>query len=147
MTRYKVLDLFAGCGGLSYGLEMAGFEVVAANDLFAAAAETHKANHPKSRFFLGSITDPAIQDAIVEHLQETGCDVIAGGPPCQAYSLAGKRDVDDGRGRLFEQYVELVRRVRPRVFIMENVKGLLSMSHDRAGLSNLDASPLNDIRR
>src|SRR5688572_24707654 len=110
----KVLDLFAGCGGLSYGFELAGFEVVAANYLFPEAAGTHQANHPHSLFFLGSITDPEVQNAIVKHVSETGCDVVVGGPPCQAYSLAGRRDVDDDRGHLFEQYVEIVRRVRPK---------------------------------
>lgn len=146
MIRPKILDLFAGCGGLSYGFQLAGFEVVAANDLFDEAAETHRLNHEHARFFLGSITDPAIQDAIVDHVQREGCDVLVGGPPCQAYSLAGKRDVDDERGHLFEQYVEMVRRVQPAVFVMENVKGLLSMAHDRTDLGAKDERSLQKLK-
>jgi site-specific DNA-cytosine methylase len=144
--KVKVLDLFAGCGGLSYGFEMAGFEVVAANDLFPEAAATHQANHPSSRFFLGSITDSSVQDAIVAHIEKVGCDVIVGGPPCQAYSVAGRRDVDDERGHLFEQYVEMVRRIRPKFFVMENVKGILSMQHDRPELSERDRRRLAEIK-
>ena len=142
----KVLDLFAGCGGLSHGFEQAGFRVVAANDLFKEAAQTHQANHPHSRFFLGSITDPNVRASIVAHCKEVGCDVIVGGPPCQAYSLAGKRDVDDERGRLFEDYVEMVNALRPKVFVMENVKGLLSIKHDREDLTPEEEAELERFK-
>jgi len=130
----NILDLFAGCGGFSCGLEQAGFAVVAGNDIAEWAAETHRANHPHSRFFLGSITDPALRAEIIDHAKAQQVEIVVGGPPCQAYSLAGKRDVDDARGHLFEDYVAVVSAVRPKLFVMENVKGLLSMKHDRVDL-------------
>lgn len=142
----RVLDLFAGCGGLSYGLEMAGFEVVAGNDISEAAAESHRLNHPHSRFFLGSITDPALRAEIIEYAKTRDVDVVVGGPPCQAYSLAGKRDVDDERGHLFEDYVAVVDAVRPKFFVMENVKGLLSMKHDRTDLTAAEQRKLDRIK-
>lgn len=142
----RVLDLFAGCGGLSYGLELAGFEVVAGNDIVETAAQSHRLNHPRSRFFLGSITDGALRNEIIEHARQMEVDVVVGGPPCQAYSLAGKRDVDDERGHLFEDYVTVVDAVRPKFFVMENVKGLLSMKHDRVDLSAADQRKLDRIK-
>ena len=146
MTKPKVLDLFAGCGGLSCGLEMAGFSVIAGNDIVEAAGESHRANHPSSKFFLGSITDSEVRASIIAHAQASNCDVVVGGPPCQAYSLAGKRDVDDERGHLFEDYVAVVQSVRPKVFVMENVKGLLSMRHDREELSASERRSLDQIK-
>jgi site-specific DNA-cytosine methylase len=143
---HRVLDLFAGCGGLSYGLQMAGFEVVAANDISAAAAQTHQLNHPSSRFFLGSITNPEIRNALIEHSRAENVDIVVGGPPCQAYSLAGKRDVDDERGHLFEDYVSVVDALRPKFFVMENVKGLLSMRHDRLDLSAAEQEVLDRLK-
>lgn len=146
MKMPRVLDLFAGCGGLSYGLELAGFEVVAGNDIVETAAQSHRLNHPRSRFFLGSITDATLRNEIIEHARQMEVDVVVGGPPCQAYSLAGKRDVDDERGHLFEDYVTVVDAVRPKFFVMENVKGLLSMKHDRVDLSAADQRKLDRIK-
>lgn len=142
----RVLDLFAGCGGLSYGLELAGFEVVAGNDINEAAAQSHRLNHPRSKFFLGSITDPELRSEIVGYAKAMKVDVVVGGPPCQAYSLAGKRDVDDARGHLFEDYVTVVDEVRPKFFVMENVKGLLSMKHDRVDLTRSEQRKLERIK-
>jgi len=127
MTEYKVLDLFAGCGGLSKGFELAGFNVVAGNDILDHAGETYKRNHPNTKFFLGDITDEEMKKQIISYMKENGCDVIVGGPPCQAYSLAGLRDPNDPRGKLFEEYVEIVKKLQPKIFVMENVKGILNM--------------------
>jgi site-specific DNA-cytosine methylase len=142
----NILDLFAGCGGLSCGLEQAGFAVVAGNDIAEWAAESHRANHSRSRFFLGSITDPALRSEIIEYAKAKQVEVVVGGPPCQAYSLAGKRDVDDARGHLFEDYVAVVSAVKPKLFVMENVKGLLSMKHDRVDLSRSGQKVLARIK-
>lgn len=141
-----MLDLFAGCGGLSHGLELAGFRVVAGNDIDPDAAETHKLNHPGARFFAGSIGDQRLREELIAFAKAQRVDVIAGGPPCQAYSVAGKRDVDDQRGHLFEDYVAIVEAVRPRLFLMENVKGLLSMKHDRADLSSAERDTLGRVK-
>lgn len=131
----KVLDLFAGCGGLSHGFQMAGCEIVVANDKFEEAAKSHQLNHPDTKFVLGNITDPDVSNEIIRAAIDAKCDVIVGGPPCQAYSLAGRRNVDDDRGRLFENYVSIVKAVKPAVFVMENVKGILTMRHNREDLS------------
>jgi site-specific DNA-cytosine methylase len=142
-----VLDLFAGCGGLSHGLELAGFRVVAGNDIDPDAAATHRLNHPTARFFTGSIGNERLREELIAFVSARRVDVIAGGPPCQAYSVAGKRDVDDERGHLFEDYVAVVHAVQPRLFLMENVKGLLSMKHDRADLSPTEKATLGRIKR
>ncbi|MDP8235147.1 MAG: DNA cytosine methyltransferase [Candidatus Erginobacter occultus] len=144
--QYNVLDLFAGCGGLSSGLVRAGFRVVAANDVWEPAAETYRLNHPGTAFILGDITGKAVRDRICREFERVPCDVIAGGPPCQAYSMAGARSVDDARGHLFGDYVEIVERLRPAIFIMENVKGILTMMHDREVLSAGESAELERVK-
>ena len=146
LASLKVLDLFAGCGGLSCGLELAGFDVIAGNDISPFAAQSHARNHKNSRFFLGSITEPGVREPLIAHARAVGVDVVVGGPPCQAYSLAGKRDVDDSRGHLHEDYVAVVDALQPKVFVMENVKGILSIRHDRGALSVEDAKALEEIK-
>ncbi len=146
MTEYKVLDLFAGCGGLSKGFELAGFNVVAGNDILDHAGETYKRNHPNSKFFLGDITDEEMKKQIISYMKEKGCDVIIGGPPCQAYSMAGLRDPKDPRGRLFEEYVEIVKELQPKVFVMENVKGILTIKHDKDNLTEEEKKELEELR-
>jgi site-specific DNA-cytosine methylase len=146
MTEYKVLDLFAGCGGLSQGFEQAGFNIVAGNDILDHAGETYKRNHPNTKFFLGDITDEEMKKQIISYMKEKGCDVIIGGPPCQAYSMAGLRDPNDPRGRLFEEYVEIVKELQPKVFVMENVKGILTIKHDRDDLTEEEKRELEELR-
>ncbi len=146
MKKYNALDLFSGCGGLSKGLEMAGFRVVAANDIWEPAALTFIKNHPKAQFILGDITNEEVRNRIVAAFKGRPCDLITGGPPCQAYSMAGARNVDDKRGHLFEDYVEIVRRLRPKAFVMENVKGILTMEHDRRDLSPAELKRLSRVK-
>src|SRR5688572_8510130 len=105
--RLRALDLFAGCGGLSIGLEQAGIDVVAANEIWDEAAATHVVNHPGCRMVVGDVTADAVKKDILEASRE-GIDLLVGGPPCQAYSLSGRRDATDPRGKLFEDYVDLV---------------------------------------
>ncbi len=146
MTKYKVLDLFAGCGGLSKGFELANFNIVAGTDILDYAGETYKRNHPNTKFFLGDITDEKIKKQIISYMKEKGCDVIIGGPPCQAYSLAGLRNPNDPRGKLFEEYVEIVRELQPKIFVMENVKGILNMKHDKDNLTDEEKKKLKELR-
>lgn len=128
---FTVLDLFCGAGGLSRGFEEAGgYRIVAANDCWGPAIETYKANFPHVKFIAGSIAEPAVKQQIVDAFGGIGCDVIIGGPSCQAYSLAGRRDPLDPRARLFEHYVDVVSRLRPKMFLMENVPGILSIVLD-----------------
>ena len=146
MKKYKVLDLFSGCGGLSQGFEQAGFEIVAGNDILEYAGKTYMGNHPNTKFFLGDITKKNIKQQIINYMKEKGCEVIIGGPPCQAYSLAGLRDPNDPRGKLFEEYVEIVKELQPKIFVMENVKGILTMKHERDNLTKEEKEELEELR-
>ena len=144
--HFPVIDLFSGCGGFSCGLEQAGLEVVAGNDIWDAAGLTFAKNHPNSDFILGDIRDQQIHKAIVAKAKEKQCQVIVGGPPCQAYSMAGARNVDDERGHLFESYVKLVKEIRPKLFVMENVSGILTMRHDKPSLSPLQEKKMEKLK-
>lgn len=113
----RVVDLFCGCGGLSLGFQKAGFEVVAAYDKWEAALNVYRLNfdHPAEDMDLSNVQASAIA---IDQLQP---DMIIGGPPCQDFSSAGKRDEDGGRGDLTVHYAQIISRVRPKWFVMENV--------------------------
>ena len=132
--RYTAIDLFCGAGGLSAGLEMAGFTVLAGNDLFPAAGRTFTQTHPHAKF----ICDP-IQEVSVERLMEvTGLKkseltVLVGGPPCQAYSVYNhQRSMFDARATLFREYLRIVGGLRPEWIVMENVAGIYSIGGGEA---------------
>ena len=145
MQKPKVVDLFSGCGGLNEGFKQAGFKTLVSNDVWHPAKETFENNNDSTDFILGDITQKKIRDKIISIGKKA--DVIIGGPPCQAYSMAGARDVDDPRGRLFEDYVRIVKDIRPRYFVMENVMGLLSMEHDRVNLKPFEYRKLAEIKK
>lgn len=117
--KYKIIDLFAGCGGLSLGFQNAGFEIVAAYDNWDEAIDIYKQNfkHPIYKRDLGNTED--LSDMAQHH-----ADIIIGGPPCQDYSSAGHRDEDLGRAKLTIDYAEIIRQLRPRYFLMENVPNI-----------------------
>jgi DNA (cytosine-5)-methyltransferase 1 len=126
----NVVDLFCGCGGLSTGFHNnKNFNIIVANDIWADAMETYRANFPQTKTILGSICDEAIKQEIIT-LAQKKCDLIIGGPPCQAYSMAGARDPNDPRAKLFEDYLALVKALNPKYCIMENVKGILSATYE-----------------
>lgn len=126
-TEFRVLDLFCGAGGLSWGLHKnPHFKTTVALDFDEKAAETFKRNMPSTEVVVGDITDPKIKERIVNLAKETGVNMIAGGPPCQGYSMKGKKlGLADPRNFLFREYLDLVKRLQPDVFVIENVKGLL----------------------
>ena len=130
-----VVDLFAGAGGISLGFSQAGYEVLCAVELVEVAAETHKYNFPESKVFCGDIGD----FEPLEHLNGEKVDVVIGGPPCQGFSVAGKRDPNDPRNRLFEQFVRVVSETQPDYFVMENVPGILTMSNGKVKDAILEA--------
>ena len=125
--RNKIIDLFCGCGGLSRGFEMAGFETKIAIDVWNDAVKTY--NHNKN-------SDIAICEDIHNwdnsFLEKLTADEdivgIVGGPPCQGYSTVGTRDVNDPRNHLYKEYCRIVEKIRPDFFVIENVKGLVTLS-------------------
>lgn len=132
--RKTAIDLFCGAGGLSAGLQMAGFEVLAGNDLFDAAGRTFEATHPKAKFFGQPIED--LDPEVL--LREVGLvrgelTVLVGGPPCQAYSVYNhQRGMHDERSQLFRQYLRLVDALHPEWIVMENVAGIFSIAGGEA---------------
>ena len=125
----NVIDLFAGAGGLSYGFyHNKYFNIVCANEIEKDMCNTYQANHPNAKVYNLDIKDFDI--SMVENdlgICKSDIDLIIGGPPCQAYSTVGKRLLDDPRGKLFQEYFRIVKSVNPKMFIFENVKGLISM--------------------
>ena len=128
-------ELFAGCGGLGYGFHKQKFNIVVANELDNNIAKTYKHNFPKTEVIVGDITKKEIKDQVYKCFKKKTCDVILGGPPCVAYSMSGHRNSRDPRGQLFRDYVGFVETLKPKVFIMENVKGILTILHDKTTLS------------
>lgn len=126
----KIIDLFCGCGGLSKGFEMAGFEPILAIDFWKDAIETYNYNN---RNKIGICEDVAkLDDKFLENLNKNNdiCGII-GGPPCQGYSTVGKRDINDDRNYLYLQYYRIVEKIKPEFFVLENVKGLLTLNNGK----------------
>lgn len=126
--KLKVIDLFAGCGGFSVGFEKAGYIIVKAVEFDKEIALSYSHNHPSTTMYaedIGKIVDE-------EHFCKGEAEVIIGGPPCQGFSMAGARIreknafMNDPRNYLFRHYVNVVKIVRPKIFVFENVKGILS---------------------
>lgn len=121
----KVIDLFAGVGGLSLGFEMHGFDVVLANEYDASIAAAYTANHRNTKMIVGDITSLDLKKTFSVYSGDIA--VIIGGPPCQGFSQKGQRKtIHDERNFLFKYYVEVVKLVKPRYFVMENVPNLLT---------------------
>ncbi|WP_438297388.1 DNA cytosine methyltransferase [Sporosarcina sp. FA15] len=123
---FNVIDLFSGCGGLSYGFEMAGFEVLLGVDNDKAALDTFSHNHEGSKTLYGDITEITRED-IVNLIGDKEVDVIVGGPPCQGMSLAGPRQFNDPRNKLYLSFIKSVSDFKPKIFVIENVPGLIGL--------------------
>jgi len=123
------VDLFCGAGGLSYGFELAGFQVVAAVDNDAIGAQSYKLHHPSVPLLLEDIA--SVSGTRLRRIARGPIDVVIGGPSCQGYSTHGKRDPNDPRNYLFRHFVRIVSEVRPLWVVMENVKGLLAYDKGR----------------
>lgn len=147
--RPVAIDLFAGAGGLSVGLEQAGFDVVASVEYDPIHAAVHAYNFPRTTVLCADITAvpaetirEAVRCGIEAHGQDVNewdgrVDLVAGGPPCQGFSTIGKRLIDDTRNRLVFEFYRIVDELRPRYFLMENVPGMLSGGHKSAILDRL----------
>lgn len=120
-----VIDLFAGVGGLSLGFEMAGFEVALANEFDPSIAEAYKKNRPGTKMIVEDITKLPVDETFGPY--EGKVTAVIGGPPCQGFSQKGSRkSINDPRNFLFRYYFEVVKRVKPKYFVIENVPNLLT---------------------
>jgi DNA (cytosine-5)-methyltransferase 1 len=126
MRRPVAVDIFCSAGGLSTGLEMAGFKVAVANELQETAAATYVANHPNTDMIRKDVRTLSASE-IVDFIGGSP-SLLAGGPPCQGFSSAGRRDINDPRNFLFKEFLRLTEQLSPKKFLMENVPGMISLS-------------------
>ncbi|MGN7409159.1 DNA cytosine methyltransferase [Sporosarcina sp. SAFN-010] len=132
--KYKVLDLFSGCGGLSEGFLQADYEVAVSIEIDEKACETQRKNHPETIIIQGDLTELSPEKLELQ-TQISNYDLIIGGPPCQGFSSIGTRlgtsDFgefgEDPRNSLYKEFVKYVRYYQPKMFLMENVPGLFTM--------------------
>lgn len=125
-NKPTVLDLFCGCGGLSLGFIQAGFDVKLGIDAWNDAIKTFRTTHSNAQGIVADLFTVSPQE--IAH--QTGLnyiDIIIGGPPCQGFSIAGKRMIDDERNQLYKSFVEFVKFYQPKAFLMENVPNMMSM--------------------
>lgn len=144
-ARPTAIDLFSGAGGLTLGLLNAGWDVRACADLSAACAATHHLNLPNIPIHVGDVSRLSSDDLIrMAGLKPGELDMLAGGPPCQGFSILGQREGRDPRNRLFLDFMRLAHELRPKAILIENVPGLatleggaalraISQSFDEAG--------------
>ena len=127
--KYRVVDLFAGAGGLSCGLRMAGFTSILANELVPCYAKTYQANHPQAIMITGDVRGvPEEEIKALLGVEEGEIDLVAGGPPCQGFSVnAPIRSLDDERNHLFKEFIRVVACLKPKAILIENVPGIISM--------------------
>ena len=119
MKEITAVSLFTGAGGMDIGFERAGVKTVFANELMKEAAETYNANHPGNVMVNDDINN------VIDLLEKfRGVDFVFGGPPCQGFSVAGKMDPDDERSKLIFTFLDVIEKVQPKAFVMENVKAL-----------------------
>jgi len=126
----NIIDLFCGCGGLSKGFEMAGFNTVLAIDFWKDAVETFNNNH-KTKVAICDDVSKISNEFLDDFIKKNKITGIVGGPPCQGYSTVGKRDINDDRNYLYLQYCRIVEKVKPEFFVLENVKGLLTLNNGK----------------
>lgn len=138
MKTINIIDLFCGCGGLSYGFEKAGYNVLLGIDNDAMALKTFELNHKDSKTICGDITKITFQSHIKKLIGNKKIDVIVGGPPCQGMSLSGPRKFDDPRNKLYLSYIRLVEEIQPKSFVIENVPGLVSLFNGEIKNSIID---------
>lgn len=126
MRKYRIVDLFAGVGGLSFGFSLhEQFEMIMANEIERDISLAYSLNHPDVKMLncdIGELTEEKIKEVI----GDKSIDLVIGGPPCQSYSTLGKRQMDD-RANLFMQYKRVLKIIKPTAFVFENVTGILSM--------------------
>lgn len=131
-----VISTFAGCGGSSLGYKLAGFKEMLAVEWDDNAAETFRLNFPDMPVYHGDICKLTGAECMrLAGVKVGELDVLDGSPPCQGFSIAGKRKFDDPRNSLFREYARLLRELQPRVFVMENVTGMVKGAMKQAYLT------------
>lgn len=131
MHAPKLVDLFCGCGGISLGATRAGFDLAMAIDHDPRALAAHALNFPNAKHGQLDLAKTCAEDILaLGDLRSGEIDVVAGGPPCQGFSVIGKRDFADERNTLICDFLRLVSELNPRVFVMENVPGVLDRRFD-----------------
>jgi len=126
--KYNVIDLFCGCGGLSQGFIEADYNVILGIDHWKDAIETFNYNHKNSKGIVADLLNLNPQEIKTKYNIES-VDLIIGGPPCQGFSIAGKRIIDDERNQLYKSFLRFVDYFKPKAFVMENVPNILSMGN------------------
>ncbi|AFI05417.1 site-specific DNA methyltransferase [Helicobacter cetorum MIT 99-5656] len=130
----NLLSLFAGAGGLDLGFEKAGFKIVVANEYDKSITPTYRLNHKNTQLLEKDIKNLQINEI------NFSVDGIIGGPPCQSWSEAGNlKGIDDARGQLFYEYLRLLKELKPKFFLCENVKGMLAKRHEKSVKNILNA--------
>ena len=138
--QFKTIELFAGAGGLALGLERAGFDTIGLIEFDKDAAATLQRNRPEWNVICDDIANISSLDLEGYFgIAKGDLDLLSGGAPCQAFSYAGKRlGLEDARGTLFYHYAIFLQKLQPKVFLFENVRGLLSHDHGRTYQTILD---------
>lgn len=124
--KLTAIDLFCGAGGLSFGFENAGIEIIAGFDSCQDSLKTFTHNHKNAKGIYCDLSKPIL--GINEY---TGVDILIGGPPCQGFSISGKRDPKDKRNNLYTAYIATLKQLKPKYFLMENVPNLVSMDNGK----------------
>lgn len=140
-NKPTVIDLFCGCGGLSYGFIEAGYDVLLGIDNWKDAIRTFENTHKNSKGIVADLFNETPQE-ISKKAKVNDVDVIIGGPPCQGFSIAGKRIIDDERNQLYKSFVGFVKYYQPKVFLMENVPNIVSI-----GKGFVKDSIINDFEK
>ena len=122
----NVIDLFCGCGGMSKGLTESGLHIIAGIDIWDKAVESYNYNFEHNAYCHDLTELPPEKFNELYNKENKQIDILVGGPPCQSYSIAGKRDKNDPRNALFMEYIKYLNYFKPKAFIMENVIGILS---------------------
>lgn len=129
--KYNVLDLFCGCGGISEGYALAGFDIIGGVDFNQDATLTFQHNFQKAKVYCTDISTISNDDIIKNY---EGVDVIVGGPPCQGFSSANRwqKESEDPRNQLFFEYLRFVKVLKPKILMIENVRGILTRDNGYA---------------
>ncbi|MCQ2335948.1 MAG: DNA cytosine methyltransferase [Paludibacteraceae bacterium] len=127
-SSYNVIDLFCGCGGMSLGFEKAGFNMLLGIDNWEDALKTYRYNHKNANTLCGDLSTLTPEE-VNSKIKNEKIDVIIGGPPCQGFSVAGKRIIEDKRNELYKSFVKMVAYFKPKAFVFENVPNILSIGN------------------